>query len=128
MFYHVKDLQFDARVSRPDPRFAGLLLEQFGGGNGELNAAMQYFVQAFGARQPYPDKYDLNRWYGASLGRYIAVDRFRIGGRNYSHYGYALARPGKFTDPLGLFHIDSTCDNLECVPPTFRLHEYVEAD
>src|SRR4029079_16485877 len=59
MFYHVKELQFNARVSRPDPRFAGLLLEQFGGGNGELKAAMQYFVQAFGARQPYPDKYDL---------------------------------------------------------------------
>jgi manganese catalase len=36
-----------------------LLLEQFGGGNGELKAAMQYFVQAFGARQPFPDKYDL---------------------------------------------------------------------
>ena len=59
MFYHVKELQFNARVSRPDPRFAGLLLEQFGGGNGELKAAMQYFVQAFGARQPFPDKYDL---------------------------------------------------------------------
>ncbi|MFW5972655.1 MAG: manganese catalase family protein [Bacteroidota bacterium] len=59
MFYHVKDLQFDARVSKPDPRFAGLLLEQFGGANGELKAAMQYFVQAFSARQPYPDKYDL---------------------------------------------------------------------
>src|SRR5881409_4495427 len=59
MFYHVKDLQFNARVSRPDPRFAGLLLEQFGGSNGELKAAMQYFVQAFGVRKPYPDKYDL---------------------------------------------------------------------
>lgn len=59
MFYHVKDLQFDARVSRPDPVFARLLLEQFGGTNGELKAAMQYFVQAFGAKKPYPDKYDL---------------------------------------------------------------------
>jgi len=59
MFYHVKELQFDARVTRPDPRFASLLLEQFGGANGELKAAMTYFVQAFGARQPYPDKYDL---------------------------------------------------------------------
>lgn len=59
MFYHVKELQFNARVSGPDPRFASLLLEQFGGGNGELKAAMQYFVQAFGARQPYPDKYDM---------------------------------------------------------------------
>ncbi len=59
MFHHVKKLQFNARVSGPDPRFAMLLLEQFGGPNGELKAAMQYFVQAFGARQPYPDKYDL---------------------------------------------------------------------
>lgn len=59
MFYHVKELQFNARVSKPDPRFAKLLLEQFGGGNGELKAAMQYFVQAFAVKKPYPDKYDL---------------------------------------------------------------------
>ncbi|MDP9079093.1 MAG: manganese catalase family protein [Bacteroidota bacterium] len=59
MFHHVKDLQFNARVSRPDPRFANLLLEQFGGENGELAAAMQYFTQAFGAKNPHPDKYDM---------------------------------------------------------------------
>jgi len=59
MFYHVKELQFNARVSKPDPRFATLLLEQFGGANGELKAALQYFTQAFAARQPYPEKYDL---------------------------------------------------------------------
>lgn len=59
MFYHAKELQFNARVSAPDPKFAALLLEQFGGGNGELKAAMQYFVQGFSARKPYPDKYDL---------------------------------------------------------------------
>lgn len=59
MFHHVKELQFNARVSEPDPKFATLLLEQFGGGNGELKAAMQYFVQAFGCRQAYPKHYDL---------------------------------------------------------------------
>ena len=59
MFHHVKELQFNARVSKPDPKFACLLLEQFGGGNGELKAAMQYFVQAFSARQPYPKLYDM---------------------------------------------------------------------
>lgn len=59
MFHHVKDLQFNARVSKPDPRFATLLLEQFGGENGELAAAMQYFSQAFAAKMPYPDKYDM---------------------------------------------------------------------
>ncbi|RKU69479.1 manganese catalase family protein [Parabacteroides sp. AF17-3] len=59
MFYHVKDLQYNARVSAPDPRFARLLLEQFGGSNGELKAAMQYFVQAFSCRNPFPEKYDM---------------------------------------------------------------------
>jgi Mn-containing catalase len=59
VFYHVKELQFNARVSGPDPRFATLLLEQFGGGNGELKAAMQYFTQAFATKRPFPKTYDL---------------------------------------------------------------------
>lgn len=59
MVYHVKDLQFNARVTKPDPRFARLMLEQFGGANSELTSALQYFVQAFCCRKPFPDKYDL---------------------------------------------------------------------
>ena len=59
MFYHVKDLQYNARVSAPDPRFARVLLEAFGGANGELKSAMQYFVQAFICHNPHPDKYDM---------------------------------------------------------------------
>ena len=59
MFYHVKELQYNARVSKPDPAFASLLLEQFGGANGELAAALQYFTQAFAAKKVHPDKYDL---------------------------------------------------------------------
>lgn len=59
MFHHIKELQFNARVSKPDPRFATLLLEQFGGANGELAASMQYFQQAFGAKMPHPEKYDM---------------------------------------------------------------------
>ena len=59
MFYHVKELQFNARVSKPDPAFASLLLEQFGGANGELKAALQYFTQAFANKQVHPDKYDM---------------------------------------------------------------------
>lgn len=59
MFHHVKDLQYSVKVSKPDPFFANILLEQFGGENGELKAAMQYFTQAFGAKVPHPDKYDM---------------------------------------------------------------------
>lgn len=59
MFVHNKDLQFEVRVDRPDPRFATLLQEQFGGANGELKAAMQYFTQAFVLRRKNPKMYDL---------------------------------------------------------------------
>ena len=59
MFHHVKELQFNARVSKPDVRFAKLLLEQFGGPNGELKAVTQYFFQAFGCSKAAPDKYDM---------------------------------------------------------------------
>jgi Mn-containing catalase len=59
MFIHNKDLQFEVRVSEPDPRFASLLMDQFGGANGELTAALQYFIQAFVLREKNPKMYDL---------------------------------------------------------------------
>ena len=36
---------YTVNVGTPDPRFGNMLLEQFGGANGELAAAMQYSVQ-----------------------------------------------------------------------------------
>src|SRR5438105_3951293 len=45
MYHHVKQLMYTVRIGVPDPRFGNMLLEQFGGANGELAAAMQYSVQ-----------------------------------------------------------------------------------
>ena len=45
MYHHIKKLMFTVRVGQPDPRFGNMLLEQFGGANGELAAAMQYSIQ-----------------------------------------------------------------------------------
>jgi Mn-containing catalase len=45
MYHHVKKLMYTVRVDNPDPKFGNMLLEQFGGANGELAAAMQYSVQ-----------------------------------------------------------------------------------
>jgi Mn-containing catalase len=45
MYHHVKSLMYTVRVDEPDPRFGNMLLEQFGGANGELAAAMQYSIQ-----------------------------------------------------------------------------------
>lgn len=45
MYHHVKRLMYTVRVDEPDPKFGNMLLEQFGGANGELAAAMQYSIQ-----------------------------------------------------------------------------------
>lgn len=45
MYHHVKKLMYTVNVGDPDPRFGNMLLEQFGGANGELAAALQYSVQ-----------------------------------------------------------------------------------
>jgi Mn-containing catalase len=45
MYHHVKKLMYTVRVDAPDPTFGNMLLEQFGGANGELAAAMQYSIQ-----------------------------------------------------------------------------------
>jgi len=46
MFTHNKKLQYTVRVAEPNPVLASFMLEQFGGPQGELAAAMRYFTQA----------------------------------------------------------------------------------
>lgn len=45
MYHHIKKLMYTVNVGQPDPRFGNMLLEQFGGANGELAAALQYTIQ-----------------------------------------------------------------------------------
>lgn len=52
MFMHNKRLQYTVRVSEPNPALASLLLEQFGGPDGELSAAMRYFTQGISELDP----------------------------------------------------------------------------
>lgn len=52
MYHHVKKLMYTVRVDTPDPAFGNMLLEQFGGANGELAAAMQYSVQGLNCEDP----------------------------------------------------------------------------
>ncbi len=52
MYHHVKALMYSVRVDTPDPKFGNMLLEQFGGENGELAAAMQYSVQGINCDDP----------------------------------------------------------------------------
>jgi Mn-containing catalase len=52
MFMHNKRLQYTVRVAEPNPRLATMMLEQFGGADGELAAAMRYFTQGLGEDDP----------------------------------------------------------------------------
>ena len=52
MFAHNKRLQYSVHVSESNPALANLMLEQFGGPQGELAAAMRYFTQALAEDDP----------------------------------------------------------------------------
>ena len=52
MYHHVKQLMYTVRIGTPDPHFGNMLLEQFGGANGELAAAMQYSIQGLNCDDP----------------------------------------------------------------------------
>ncbi|WP_226489008.1 manganese catalase family protein [Pseudomonas sp. B20] len=52
MFMYNKRLQYTVRVARPNPGLANLLLEQFGGAQGELAAAGRYFTQGLSEEDP----------------------------------------------------------------------------
>jgi Mn-containing catalase len=52
MFMHHKKLQVTVRVDETNPGLANLMLEQFGGPQGELAAAMRYFTQYLGELDP----------------------------------------------------------------------------
>ena len=52
MFAHNKRLQYTVRVSETNPGLANLMLEQFGGPQGELAAACRYFTQSLAEDDP----------------------------------------------------------------------------
>jgi len=52
MWIYEKKLQYPVRVSKCDPRLAKYLIEQYGGADGELSAALRYLNQ----RYSIPDK------------------------------------------------------------------------
>ena len=52
MFAHNKRLQYTVRVRECNPALANLMLEQFGGPQGELAAACRYFTQALAEDDP----------------------------------------------------------------------------
>jgi Mn-containing catalase len=52
MFFHVKELQYQAKPERPDPIFAKKLQELLGGQFGEMTVMMAYLFQGWNCRGP----------------------------------------------------------------------------
>ncbi len=50
MFRHQKELQFEVKVDRPDPKLARAVQEVLGGQFGEMTVMMQYLFQGFNCR------------------------------------------------------------------------------
>ncbi len=47
MWLYEKKLAFPVNIKKPDPRMAKLIITQYGGGDGELGAALRYLSQRF---------------------------------------------------------------------------------
>lgn len=52
MFFHVKELQYDAKPDTPDPIYAKRLQELLGGKFGEMTVMMSYLFQGWNCRGP----------------------------------------------------------------------------
>jgi len=52
MFSYEKMLQYPVKIKNPNPRYAQIIIEQYGGPDGELGASLRYLSQRF--TMPYP--------------------------------------------------------------------------
>jgi hypothetical protein len=76
MYHHIKKLMFTVRVDEPDPSFGNMLLEQFGGANGELAAAIL-----------------VDQVFNDSTGKAITAKSMRAGRGTKASPGNSLSRP-----------------------------------
>ena len=51
MWQYQKKLQYPVRIKTPNPRYAKIIMSQYGGPDGEAGAAMRYLTQRYG--MPY---------------------------------------------------------------------------
>lgn len=52
MWIYEKKLEYPIKITKPDARMAKIIIEQYGGGDGELGATLRYFSQKFSMVTP----------------------------------------------------------------------------
>ncbi len=53
MFAYEKKLQYPIKIKNPNPKYAQIIISQYGGPDGELGASLRYLSQRFS--MPYPE-------------------------------------------------------------------------
>ena len=53
MFVYEKKLQYPVKITTPNPKYASIIISQYGGPDGELGASLRYLSQRFA--MPYPE-------------------------------------------------------------------------
>ncbi|MBR3592753.1 MAG: manganese catalase family protein [Clostridia bacterium] len=48
MWQYEKKLQYPVNIKNPNPKYAKIIISQYGGPDGELGASMRYLTQRFG--------------------------------------------------------------------------------
>lgn len=51
MWQYEKKLQYPVNIKNPNPKYAKIIISQYGGPDGELGASMRYLTQRYGT--PY---------------------------------------------------------------------------
>lgn len=51
MWSYEKKLQYPVNIKNPNPKYAQIIMEQYGGPDGEASASLRYLTQRYG--QPY---------------------------------------------------------------------------
>ncbi|MBQ2775147.1 MAG: manganese catalase family protein [Clostridia bacterium] len=52
MFTYEKKLQYPIKITNPNPKYAQIIISQYGGPDGELGASLRYLSQRFS--MPFP--------------------------------------------------------------------------
>ncbi len=53
MWEYEKKLQYPVKIARPNPKYAKIIISQYGGPDGEMSASLRYLSQRYS--MPYPE-------------------------------------------------------------------------
>jgi RHS repeat-associated protein len=90
-------------------------VEEVGGGAPPIDLRFPGQLDLTSTVSNWPTYYNIHRWYLPDWGRYTQADPVGLS-RSFNLFGYARQNPLQFSDPFGLYEIDSSCDRCPWEP------------